>query len=58
MESKWSIPIYNTQCFYYYNCFSGGIFSPGAAFAKTSLIKQLNENENEIQFEVLSETNI
>ncbi|KAF7286971.1 hypothetical protein GWI33_002816 [Rhynchophorus ferrugineus] len=35
---------------------NGGIFSPGAAFAKTSLIKQLNENE--VTFEVLSETDI
>ncbi|CAG9770191.1 unnamed protein product [Ceutorhynchus assimilis] len=34
----------------------GGIYPPGAAFAKTSLIKQLNENE--VTFKILSQEDI
>lgn len=35
------------------NIFRGGVYPPGAAFSKTSLIDQLNKNG--LSFEVISE---
>jgi len=36
--------------------FRGGVYPPGAAFAKTTLVKQLNENG--LTFEILSQNEL
>lgn len=37
--------------------FSGGVLPPGAAFAKTNIISELEDKENGLMFEIVDEGN-
>lgn len=56
MESTYYATICEDSSFIWLRVFRGGVFSPGAAFAKTSLVKQLNENG--VNFEILEQGEI